>query len=530
MTRRHLDVVWMINRRESETYRNCENAMLTKTNVRLFVCVCFFAVVFFSFCFSNIKCQAIRFDKYDYAFYLQFAAKLFDDKIEKVYSMNPDGANWLFFRGSEGSGGFHKTIHFEPIKYFYAVLYLLFGTPKILFLFISLVFFFPILYTAFSIPMPTKWHMYMVLFISVLYILYPASVLVPSYDLRPYIFLAPFFLLSFLSIAFRRPSWEIVLWFNTLFLAREEAIILGVVLLIHAFVKFKDGRQRLIATLFVSWLLWLITILLFVYWCGYSIKVFDPTGKFYSFKTVLLFVGTGLVCVIGIVATLGRGWLREKLSSQKVLEIVSISVIFLPFLYMFCKKEVYGIMSPSLDWLESVLFSPRYFLYFVALLCLGVILLQNVEEKKYEKVGSAIFVVVGLLSFSMNIASSHGIYQSYAQYEKEIESVKKVWEIRELTDKYTSGILVDEYVYQAFYDYQYVYVYNNLPWHVIPGVGRFYPANNGIVQRLVDERMEYIVANTSNYDIINGFLAQKKRIVGVDLFKDKNFFALQIKR
>ena len=503
--------------------------MLTKTSIRLFVFACFLAGLFVSFRVANIERESMRFDKYDYAFYLQFATKLFDGRIEKVYSVNPGGENCLFLGGIEGTDSFHQTIHFEPIKYLYAVLYFFFGTPKILFLFISLVFFFPSLYAAFAIPMPTEQRMYMVLFISVLYILYPAAVFVPSYDLRPYIFLAPFFLLSFLSITFARPSWEIVLWFNVLFLAREEAIILAAVLLIYAFVHFRGGKPRLIAALCVSWLFWLGVILLFMYWCGYPIKVVSPPGKFHTLKTALFLAAAILVCMMGIAAMLCRRWLRAKLSSQKALEIVSFSTIFLPLAYMFGKKEISGIISPTLNWLESLLFSPRYFLYFVALLCLNIIFWQNAQRKVHEKTRIALFFVIGLLFFSIHIVSSHGVFQSLTRDEKERESTEKIWKIRDITDKYASTILADQYVYQAFADYRYIYVYDALPWHIVQGEGRSYPANRAIVQNFVDERIDYIVGNVSNYDLMKGFLAHKN-LVGIDLFKDRHFFAVQIKR
>lgn len=504
--------------------------MITSMRVRFFVFLCFLGGMLVSFHFSEIKYEAIRFHAKDYAFYLQFASKLFDDGIEKVYSFNPNGDNCLFFSGTEGTDNFHQTIHFEPIKYFYAVLYAVFGTPKILFFFISFVFFLPCLYSALLLPMRRKQCMYMALFLSVLYILYPASILVPSYDLRPYIFLAPFFLLSFLSIAFSRSWREIALWFNVLFLAREESLILGLVLLFYAVAKWRGEKPRHVKILLFSWLFWLGAIVIFVYWCGYPTKIFLAFSKFRIHNEIIFFAFFLVLCTIGMILAAMPRFRRmfDKLGShQHALETAPFVVLFIPLTYIFCRHEVYNIMSPSLDWLEKMFCSPRYFLYFVILLCFGIIVLQHNGRKIYKKVGSAVFFIICLFFFMINTVSPHGIFRSYSQYKNELEAADKVWAIRNLTNKYETQILVDQDVYQVFCDYRYVYVYNRLPWHVIPGPGRFYPANSAVVQRLVDEHIEYVVASMSSYNIIDRFLAHNQ-LAGASLFTDSHYFGLRI--
>ena len=63
----------------------------------------------------NVKFRALGFHNRDYAFYLEFASKLLDDHSGHAYSMNPEGENWLFMRGTEGINGFQRTIHPESI-------------------------------------------------------------------------------------------------------------------------------------------------------------------------------------------------------------------------------------------------------------------------------------------------------------------------------------------------------------------------------------------------------------------------------
>lgn len=512
--------------------------MLSKKRTMWILFVLYIGALIISFHFSDIKHRSINFYPKDYAFYLQFASKLLDRNITKSYSLNPNGNNWLFFHGTEGINNFHQSLHLEPIKYFYAVLYYFSNTPRTLFLFTSLIFFFPLLYISLAIPIETKQQMLAVLLIAILYVLYPSSLLMPSFDLRPYIFLAPFFLLSLLSITFSRPLWEIFLWFNAMFLAREEALILGMVILCYAFIRFKEHplRRKITTFLFLSLSIWALVTFSFFVWCGYPTEIhqlilepFYLIRIFYIYKPIVLFIAT--LCGITILSITVFCWryLRKKPYYQRILEIVSISVVFLPLGYQFVRSELPNILSPSLGWMARVVLSPKYYLYFLAILGLGVISLPYVRGNNCSRARLILLALLSTLFLSLNIIAPQGMPKLYAKYFDDLKSASDVLALRKLTDKYQSWILVDYSTHQAFYDYQHVYAYNRLPWQVVPGESRYYPANRPIVQRIVNEHIEYAVVSKDSYGIINDFLSDGG-LSGVKLFENDRFVGIRIIR
>lgn len=513
--------------------------MLTKTRTKWILFVLYIGAVIISFHISDIKYKSLNFSRIDYPFYLQFASKLLDHNIIKSFSINPNGYNWMFFSGTEGINNFHQSVHFEPIKYFYAVLYYFSNTPRTLFLFTSLIVFLPLIYISFVIPMDTKQQMHAVLSIAILYILYPSSLLVPSFDLRPYIFLAPFFLLSLLSITFSRPSWEIFLWFNAMFLAREEALILGIGIICYAFVKIKDRllRRKIIISLFLAFSSWALVTFSFFVWSGYSTtlfyqlleKIFNLTSKLNTYKPIILFAAS--LCGITILVITIYCWrqLSKKAFYQKILEIVSFSTIFLPLGYQFFKYELPYNLSHSRGGMAQLVFFPRYFLYFVTLLCLGIISSPYIMKNIHSRAKLIWISSLSILFLSLNIIAPQGTQKLYAKYYDEIKSAGDVWHIRDATDKYQSWILVDYNTYQAFYDYQNVYAFNRLPWQVAPGESRFYPTNRPIVQEIINDQIEYVVVSKDSYSIINDFLSAGG-LIGIKLFENDKFVAIQIVR
>ena len=116
-----------------------------------FIILYLLAVVASSF-YAELKYKSLNFHTRDYAYYVQFSSKLLDSKMAKSYSLNPEGYNWLRYYGTEGVDNFHRSLHFEPIKYVYAVLYYFAPTPRVLFWLASLIYFLPVVYLAFAVP------------------------------------------------------------------------------------------------------------------------------------------------------------------------------------------------------------------------------------------------------------------------------------------------------------------------------------------------------------------------------------------
>lgn len=376
-----------------------------------------------------------------------------------------------------------------------------------------------------------------VLSIAIFYVLFPSSLLVPSYDLRPFIFLAPFFLLSILSVAFYRPLWEILLWFNAMFLAREEALLFGIVILIYTFVKIKEHSLRRKALMFLSLSLtiWGLATLSFFIWTGYSTTVFEEIANAIN-QISELFVSSpwilipAILGVFGLVAFAVFYWrrLRAKAYYQRILEIMAYSTIFLPLGLEFIRNALPGNLPPTIRWMARLTLDPQRYLDFVALLGLIIIvlfpLLNRNEKSKALPIVTAFFC---MLFVSINIIAPSGVLKSYMANQNQISSANDVWGIRKVTDKYKSWILVDYSTHQAFYDYQHVYAYNRLPWDVTPGVARYYPANRQIVQSIVNKDIEYVVVSKDSYSLVSEFLSQGG-LVGVKLFENDEFVAIYI--
>ncbi len=511
--------------------------MLTKKTTQRILFALFIGAVIVSFYFTYIKYRSLNFHTRDYAFYLQFASKLLDPKIAKSYSLNPEGVNWLYFYGTEGTNGFNQAIHFEPIKYIYALLYHFSNTPLSLFLLTSTIMFLPLIYAAYAIPMDTKNQMVAVLSVAMLYVFYPSSLMMPSYDLRPYIFLAPFFLLSIMSISFSRPLWEILIWFNAMFLAREEALIFGAVLICYAFTKIKepDSRRRTILFLCLSLLIWGVAIFSFLIWSGYPTTIYGLPAKIllrlselFFQKPVLFWIAS--LCSVAVLVGMLFSWrqLRKKTYFPRLLEILSFGILFLPLIYEFYRNETSSILSPSLGWLIQLPLDPLEYLNFIAILGLAIIVLFPFNGK-ISRPGASLVVIWSLviLFLSINIFNSQGLFRLSGIYQNQMRSASDIWAVRKLSDKYESWVLVDYSTHQAFYDYQHVYAYNRLPWETAQGDMRYYPANSQIVQEILNDHIEYIVVSQDSMGVINDFLT-KSGLVPHKLFENNMFVALQI--
>ena len=102
--------------------------MLGRKRIGKVVLALFLTAVVVAAVFNYFKLRSLGFHTRDFAFYLEFAAKLLDPALSNRYSLNPVGYNFLGcpgvdFPGTEGTGNFHQAIHFEPMKYIYAVVY-----------------------------------------------------------------------------------------------------------------------------------------------------------------------------------------------------------------------------------------------------------------------------------------------------------------------------------------------------------------------------------------------------------------------
>jgi hypothetical protein len=488
-----------------------------------------------SFWICQVKYLTLGFHPRDYAYYLQFSSKLLDQDSARLYSVNPIGNNWLRFNGMEGIKSFHQAIHLEPIKYVYAPLYTVTGSPVVLFLFASVVFFLPVLYLVFRFPVQTEADGWFVLAAVLLYVAFPASLATPSFDLRPYLFLGPSFLLLTLSITFRRPLWEQVLWLNSLFLVREEALILGACGILFAFFQARGAslRRKTLLSLGAVWMAWSAFSLWYFAWTDFPTpwlhgpdSTFRQLADLLAGRPVLLFsVAAGFLLLLALMVLLGRALLRIENFDRRIV-IASFSAVLVVLVYQWTSNSWDDPGSALSRLVSANLLSPRYSLHLGALLGLIVLCRLLSEKGTWRRAG----LWLGLLGVGGMVASAlspRGLVATLA--EADGRTARDVLALRDSLDRHETWILTDFATFQAYYDYEHVYVYERLPAHLVTGEKQYYPANADLVQALVDTQVEYIVVSKPSQGQVSDFIKNGNLAI-TTLFDNGSYLALKIIR
>ena len=493
--------------------------------------VLYLIAVVLSVWFNVLKLNALGFHTRDFPFYLQFAAKLFDPALSNVYSMNPDGYNFLGYDGVEGMRSLLQTIHFEPIKWLFAALYWLTGTPVAIFVFQALIFFLPPLYlaygqkgkssnqspplrgrvregAAYKTPTGTDTNAETALFvlaIALLYILFPSTILALADDLRPYTLLAPTFALTILSIHLRRPFWETLLFFNLIFFCREESIVLAIPILgYHFFRSHSHERFSRLMVLIGNWLLWILAILSYFWWTGYALNDFlNPLAPVFVWLTplrLMLILGGFFVIIVSVMRFLARrenSWAQE-LENKISLQILSYAVIFAPLVWQAARSKGRKFLNrefsdAAFSFFKDIVLFPKFTLFFVATVVLSVLLWELMRSQRQRRV---MLTILSLLVIACLYLQSVPWMKTPAvmagRYRASIVDSALVVALRDSTNKYQSHILADYRTYQAFYDYENIFVYERLPWALVPGEERRFPQNQAVLQTLLAEQIEYI--------------------------------------
>jgi hypothetical protein len=403
----------------------------------------------------------------------------------------------------------HQAMHFEPVKYIDGVLFFVFKTPIILFLFRSIVFFLPILYLLKVFPVVNNHDKNFLILLSFTYCLYPSVQNAVSFDLRPFIFLGPCFFISFLAVCFNRPKWEILTSFNLMFLIREEALIFAIVIILYALAdnyKEKSESGYILRSLLLSWIFWFTLILIYYRWSGYHYHL--SSQRLFAFSMIPIVVLIYLFIV------------RKKLFSIKTIRSLAILSIFAP---LGCQFYLSSRSSELTQIIKSLIFYPRWMLYFSCVLLVSIVLWQTIEKKAFKIFLLSCFSLVLAISVALNYFS-FGKLSSYLEGRR---AADLVFSLRDSTDKYNSHILCDYQTYQAFYDYENVYVYQRLPSYLISGEKRFYPANIAILGKLIKERIEYIIASNDKIGTILN-LAEKLGVECELIEQNKRFSAYHL--
>jgi len=508
---------------------------MLKRHYKLILPTIYLIAVALSLLLSTLKHESLGFQQRDYPFYLQFSAKLLDKDLTKVYSINPNGENWLHYFGTEGETGFYQSIHLEPVKYLFAVLYSIADSPYVLFAFIALVFYSPLLYLLAS-SKDHEQEMPLCILIALLYVAFPSSAFASSNDLRPYILLAPVFFLTLISITYRRPAWETLIFFNALFLIREEALILGGVLLVYAFLRNGQLQEfrRIFPAMIAILVFWGAVAWLYFNWTGYPrdaiyigdmLPVFKEVRSFQSLLSLPLFWGIAGTLVTGVFILYA---IRRKEFFKPLLAVLAYGALIVPFLYFFYTTEQKEMQSPSLQWLLGILFNPYYFFYFVYLLGF-VFVVPPFFSRTIHKMSMGIAVVLFFLFAMVNVLSNRGLVSVLRTNREHARQAEMIWEIKQQTDKYQTQVLTDYATLQAFYDYENVYCFERLPAYMLSGDDRFYPYNTRTLQELLADNVEYIVISKKSLPDVQDLMLASG-VDSVTVLQNKEFIVLQIEK
>ena len=452
--------------------------------------VLFTVMVLSSVVFANMKRLALAYDAIDYPLYAQFAARFFDSNLLNNYSAQSEGFNFLGYVGTEGQYSFNQSLHIEPLKYIYAIIFALFETPIGLYLFISTIYFSPLLYLAFlEYGKSVQSNKFIALF-ALLYALYPSTLASVTYDLRPRIFWIPFFTLSIIAVLYKRPFLEKMVLVCTLFLAREEALLFSGILIAVNFFTVEDWHKSIKETgaLVVVWLAYLLGALLYFNWTGYvldgmlklSNKALSGAALTY---TIVSFV---LVLLVGF-------WviLKGKVRFGWAMRIASYAAIFLPLGIQLQDEVTRWHLADGyfpIIVLQRLFFSSKMLIYFIAVLLFLLLIWKTFKNVSIKKTLTKTLLVALII---ITFASVYRVGTLTSDYLVRMNSAIIVFDLVKTTDSYSTHVLTDEYTYQAFYNYENVVLYNRLPWSVAQEQ-RYYPDNLPFLEAQIGQ-IEYVV-------------------------------------
>jgi len=112
-------------------------------------------------------------------------------------------------------------------------------------------------------------------------------------------------------------------------------------------------------------------------------------------------------------------------------------------------------------------------------------------------------LVVGL-----HFASEDAAFWEVRDHLAKIPQTALIFEFRRQLDPTRTHILCDYTTHQAFYDFEYLYVYERLPAYLIPSQERLYPANIETLTRLLREEIEYIMISRQEQTTIDDLITR----------------------
>ncbi len=467
---------------------------------RVLIFPLFLLAIGFSTWHSGLKFEALDYHTRDFAFFAQTQARLSDPDLSPHLSLNPDGHNFFGLRGTECEKSIHQGIHFAPIKYIHALLFSITGNLLPVFLFNAVIVFFPAFYLTFylqkgSPPIDRRFFF----LLSLCYLLYPSVQHLAVYDLRHYIFLTPLFVTAVLANMLGRPVIERLFFFNLLFFAREESLVLGSVVIFYVIATSEKPTASSILRHPVVWYL-----ICYVFWYTAIVTYFIWTGYRQEHSFILRSLMPLLFLFFGCLTTVllrRYGDMRMPRISREIVGFIALLMVFGPFVY---HGGIWRHVEPY-----SILFFDRYFLYAgCGFVCIAALwrLVSNRTVKRAMLISAAVSCLFLLFANSpLMPMPGHVSYRERPISVEVQENLAKkakgrlVHEMRDRLDYRRSFVLTDYNTHQAFFDFENVFVYQRLPWYLVPGKERYYPANRSMLRELLRTRIEYIVISSESY-------------------------------
>lgn len=474
--------------------------------------------------------DSLSFNTRDFPFYVEFCVRLGDPNMTQAFSLNPEGTSILRYGGIEGArtdAGLHQAVHLEPIKYVWAALYDVFGTRGILSLLTALCLL-PVLYVLAVVPGLRRRSFGLHLLVALCYGLYPSAPASASFDLRPFVLLLPFFSLALFSLLFKRRGWETLLFFNLLFTAREEALVLGLGIVLIAF-AFRDrshsGSPRSLPwVLLLNWGVWVAATASYYLWTGYETSM---PADILRYLTKLSAFPVSLIAAAALAGAVGfLFWTLRHVGAggRAVLALLALSGLALLPTLRDLRGESFGVIGREVLYSPQDSIAPR-----IALLSLIPLWLGTTSSSRRRQIvwGQAVlalvFVFFSMLPFPDSAASRLKLFRERRP------STTAIREFGSSADPYKTAILCDLDAYQAVCHVDNARVYERWPNWIIPGEARVFPGNASHVRRFVEEEADYVAMGTGSADVLIPLLSQTSARFDT-LFISDLFLVLEVER
>ena len=340
----------------------------------------------------------------------------------------------------------------------------------------------------------------------------------------------PAWILVSLAIYFQRPFIEKLIFFVLLLSIREEAILLGLIIIVLNFIQIK-GKPGCWKQTF----LWLILdisalaiFLAFMAWGEFDRVdiLYDPRNILVSLQRFYLPLILGGVCLLILL-----GWFyfnrRELLKNVLLLFIYLAAMLlasvqlarWLPSWYQ-QQRSLAPVTSKEIYF--EVLTNPLTALPLYMGLLLSV-LLWDYTRGLGRKILVAALVVFCVVFAAITLITTP---KQIAAWKQNLPDARLVWDFVHNHDRLKTDVLLDYETYQAFYNYENILVYNRLPLWLASPDKRFYPDNKAALVRHIRRRMEFsVVSQSSVKDILE--LAQMAGVPVTEVDSNERYVVLK---